>query len=963
MKKLQTLAFIILIILPGLSFSQVIKGEKRQAVKQATVKISSLEQVEASQSSQIKIPNKNWQPPNWEVDEKDVIYMEPVSANKTPPRASRASSPEPDTTFNGLDDSGNSIPPDVNGAAGPDHLMITLNTEVRIQDREGNNLFTTSLGVFWGSLPGFGGTFDPKILYDPYENRWIMVTPSGSEPALSRIYFAVSTTSNPLDEWHMFWIDADESNQTWFDYPSIGFNKKWITVSGNMFGNDYYRTVFVIDKMAAYNGDENPGYTRFATSQAFTLVPSITYDSVVEDQYLIATSNGDQGGNGYIKKFRLSGDVDNPVFEYQGAIGVPDPWANGAGQAGNFLPQKGSGEKINSVDSRMENVIYRNNKLWAVHHIFLPANNPQRTAVQLWELDTDGTILQRFRIDDPSNLFSFAFPTVAVNANEDIMIGHNVFSSTQYAGAGYSFQAYYDEPNTVRDYYQYKAGENPYYKTFGSGRNRWGDYSATAVDPVNDYDFWVLQEYAASPENNWGTWWAYFRPTFPPIADFEADEMLIPVGETIDFTDKTAGVPTNWEWMFEAGDPASSNLENPPGIQYNEEGTFKVKLVATNDLGIDSITKESYITTSSTLLPDVDFAANKSMVCLGEDVSFTDLSAYSPIQWEWQFDPSTVSFVNGTDETNQNPDVIFDEPGTYAVTLTVWNLNGSSQKTQFEMITAGGLIPFYKETFELDQFSDGFWTVENPDEEVTWELFEVGGTGNDHRAAGVNLKDYFKIGQRDRLISPTFNLTGMSTAVLDFQHAYAKRHNDLTDSLIVYISGDCGNSWTRVYAGGEDGSGNFATHIQTDNFWPATWTDWCMGGWGASCVSIDLSDWAGNADVRVAFETWSGFGNPIMIDNVTISQFVGLEETSLETADINIFPNPTNGNFSIVFEGEQEFTNLQIFNQLGQMVYQSDIEAGSKQLEINTNGRWQPGVCFLKVNGGSQSVTKRVVIY
>ncbi len=136
-----------------------------------------------------------------------------------------------------------------------------------------------------------------------------------------------------------------------------------------------------------------------------------------------------------------------------------------------------------------------------------------------------------------------------------------------------------------------------------------------------------------------------------------------------------------------------------------------------------------------------------------------------------------------------------------------------------------------------------------------------------------------------------------------------------------------------------------------------------MGGWGASCISIDLSNWAGNADVRVAFETWSGFGNPIMIDNVTISQFVGLAETSLETADINIFPNPTNGNFSVVFEGGQEFTDLQVFNQLGQMVYQSDIEASSKQLEINTNGRWQPGVYFLKVNGSSQSITKRVVIY
>src|ERR1019366_1097962 len=45
-----------------------------------------------------------------------------------------------------------------------------------------------------------------------------------------------------------------------------------------------------------------------------------------------------------------------------------------------------------------------------------------------------------------------------------------------------------------------------------SGSNRWGDYSATLVDPVNDLDFWTIQEYAATPPSNrtgaFGTWWA-----------------------------------------------------------------------------------------------------------------------------------------------------------------------------------------------------------------------------------------------------------------------------------------------------------------------------------------------------------------------------------------------------------------------------------------------------------------------
>ena len=46
-----------------------------------------------------------------------------------------------------------------------------------------------------------------------------------------------------------------------------------------------------------------------------------------------------------------------------------------------------------------------------------------------------------------------------------------------------------------------KAGEAPYQTIDGVGRNRWGDYSYTSVDPVNDIDFWTIQEYAASPAN------------------------------------------------------------------------------------------------------------------------------------------------------------------------------------------------------------------------------------------------------------------------------------------------------------------------------------------------------------------------------------------------------------------------------------------------------------------------------
>ena len=89
--------------------------------------------------------------------------------------------------------------------------------------------------------------------------------------------------------------------------------------------------------------------------------------------YLISTGDGNDEGYGYINLFELSGDPENPDFTLLGSVGVAEPWENWSYENhGDFLPQKGSNFTLNSVDARMHTMIYRNNKLWAVHHIYLP---------------------------------------------------------------------------------------------------------------------------------------------------------------------------------------------------------------------------------------------------------------------------------------------------------------------------------------------------------------------------------------------------------------------------------------------------------------------------------------------------------------------------------------------------------------------------------------------------------------
>jgi PKD repeat protein len=964
MKVNKTATILALIVLSsGSLFAQNTFKIKGKATKVATVNI--LEQskttIDKEKAPVFKAPNKEWKNPEWEVGDK-VIYLDNKKAVINTPSRSRTSSPAPETTFLGILDSQNSIPPDVMGVAGPDHVMTTLNTKVRIHDKAGNTIMTTTLSSFWTSMPNSGDTFDPKIVYDPYNNRWIFVTPSHPSGSLSKIFIGVSQTSDPTGDWNMYYINTDPTNITWFDFPTIGFNKKWIVVSGNQFGNDYYRTIFVINKQEAYDGVENLTYTRFATTEGFTIAPAVTYDTVLEQIYLISSASGNSNGYGYIKKFKIDGPVDNPAFEYEGSIGVPDTWDTWAGYYGNFLPQKGSSALINSVDSRIGNVIYRNGKLWAVHHIFVPANNPQRAAVQWWELDTTGTVLQRGRIEDTTNLYSFAFPTIAVNKFEDILIGHDIFSTQQYASAGYSFRGNYEEPGTIRTYYQYKDGLDTYNKTFGHERNRWGDYSGTCLDPVDQTDFWTVQEYAETPANTWSTYWAYIKTTYPPIAEFESKNTLIPTGESIDFKDLSLGIPSQWEWNFEGGNPSTSADQNPAQIKFEEDGTYNIQMIASNELGTDTILKESYITASSTILPEIHFSADCRSVCTGSAVYFIDSTLYMPRSWEWQFTPATVTFLEGTDEYSQNPVVAFNEPGNYSVTLSATNLNGLSTETVFDFISSGGYVPYFHENFD-NGFGEQFWEVDSPENEPVWAINESTGWYS-NTSAVIDFTEYTTYGKRARLITPPFNLEGMSNAVLEFKHAYATRYDGATDSLIVLISDDCGATWTRLTGYGEDGSGNFATHklYNGEDLWvPNPDLDWCGQSYGSGCNSINLNGWVGKSNVRIAFESVNSFGNPLYIDNVTISQFVGVKE-STNYNSVVVYPNPASDHLTIDFGLNSSYDRLVISNQLGQKVFSKNINEANSVIKLNT-AEWPKGVYFVRLESNSKSTAKKVVIY
>ncbi|WP_417600981.1 PKD domain-containing protein [Owenweeksia hongkongensis] len=277
---------------------------------------------------------------------------------------------------------------------------------------------------------------------------------------------------------------------------------------------------------------------------------------------------------------------------------------------------------------------------------------------------------------------------------------------------------------------------------------------------------------------------------------------------------------------------------------------------------------------ASAQAPVADFGISTSTPCTGQTATLSDSSTGNPTSWAWTITPSTFSYGTGSSASSQNPEVTFNTAGTYSIKLVVSNANGIDSLEIAQAVQVGGQGLPFSEDFEGT--APG-WTVDNPDNGITWGLYTVAGSTPGIKAAGVDNYSYNSSGQRDGLLSPAINLNGVSQATLTFDYAYRRYNTTYSDSLAVYISTDCGATFTQLALYGDDGTGSFATGIPiTSGFTPTSATDWCGAIGNPSCPSIDISSYTGNNNVVIKFENITDYGNNMYIDNVNITGSAGV---------------------------------------------------------------------------------------
>ncbi|MFY9609778.1 MAG: hypothetical protein WAU45_14315 [Blastocatellia bacterium] len=449
------------------------------------------------------------------------------------------------------------IPPDPYGAVGKDRVIAIGNVIIEARNKGGELKWRDALRDFFAPVSPTTLTFDPKIIYDQYEDRFVVVTleqvtgtASVSPTNISRILVAVSKDGNPQTptaaDWHYHAINAKtlvSGFETWADYPGLAIDEEAVYVNANMFtfvpfGAFGGVRLWIIDKGAGsgfYAGGpagvtvHNP-YAAAGTVATTTQPAHVFGDGgagPTTGTYLVSYSGLSDGVNEFVQIVRVDNPLGTPTFSQQfvnvgnletGFPALPD------------APQLGTSALIEVNDRRALNAVWRDNALWMTAEI-RPNSGPDlnQTTAHWWNLDT--TVPATIALTDQGNIggeeiapgtYTY-YPAVAVNRDGFAAFGFSASAPTIFAGAFVTGRAATDAAGTVKPSEVVHAGVDFYLRRFSgnpAARNRWGDYSGIAVDPTNNDFFWVFNEFADQqgtplvPGDGQGRWrmaWARYR--------------------------------------------------------------------------------------------------------------------------------------------------------------------------------------------------------------------------------------------------------------------------------------------------------------------------------------------------------------------------------------------------------------------------------------------------------------------
>jgi hypothetical protein len=398
------------------------------------------------------------------------------------------------------------LPPDTCGSVGIDHFVAVVNANISVYVKStGTRVLNSSLNSFF---LGQDAGADPRCVFDPHSQRFIVLSTNFSD----RIFIAVSTTSNPTGTWFKtsFLVSQDADAASWPDYPTLGVDQNGIYTSSYMVGGVFGMSIFALDKAPMIAGSPSLG-TITAWRQLpweGAIQPCVTYGTP-SGEYLVSRRNATS-----LRIRRVNPPLTAPTLTEVGNVTIP----NHSGPPD--VPALGSVAPLDALDTRPMNAVYRNGSVWTAHGISVSS----RAAIRWYQINPVSVTTQQVgTISDP--VLGYMDGSISVNSNGDLALGFSGSHAGQHAAAYFTGRNAGDPAGATATPILLRAGQGTYNYADSGGSNRWGDYSLTSVDPVDDFTVWTIQEYARTG-NNWGTWIGELNPGCPGTPDCNGNGVI-----------------------------------------------------------------------------------------------------------------------------------------------------------------------------------------------------------------------------------------------------------------------------------------------------------------------------------------------------------------------------------------------------------------------------------------------------
>lgn len=382
-------------------------------------------------------------------------------------------------------------------------VISVVNTNIYVKNTvTGVTSPAKSLNAFTTPINNNHQEFDPKVIYDPNTDRFVLVCLVGFVDTTSKIIVGFSQTNNPAGNWNLYTLPGDPLNVgLWSDYPMLSMTDKELFLSINYLYNDSsWQTGFV--ETLVWQMKKDSGYVGLPLGS--TLHYNIKYNNK-PIRNLCPVKGGSQlyGPNMYFISNRNLASQNDTVFlvNITDTIGAPTQTVTvktmTVAQPYYFPPsgrQTVSTQSLATNDCRNLGAFLENNKIQYVHNTL----NPTNSLVTVYYGVIDNPSAASPNITGylvPNDTMDFAYPNISYAGNSGTdntsVISFDHSSDKVFTGVS-AIKA--DAQGNFSPVLRIQNGVN-YVNLLTSGLERWGDYSGSQRRYNNPGEVWMSGYY------------------------------------------------------------------------------------------------------------------------------------------------------------------------------------------------------------------------------------------------------------------------------------------------------------------------------------------------------------------------------------------------------------------------------------------------------------------------------------